>query len=75
MSNYTWYLQSDLTEFEGKWVAIAGEKVVASAMDLKLLTSEVSKKFSLESVSFVKVPDKKEALVYKCSFSIFVKNL
>lgn len=31
--NYEWFLRADLTAYEGKYVAIAGESVVASGDD------------------------------------------
>ena len=64
MTNYTWYLKTDLSKFAGKWIAIVEEKVVAAAVDLKQLTKEVSQRFLLEKVSFVKIPEKGKALVY-----------
>ena len=64
MTNYSWFLESDLTGFEGKWIAIKEEKVVASSETLKHLFKEVKNRFSTDDVSFVKVPSSKEAIVY-----------
>lgn len=66
MNNYDWYSDKDLSEYSGKWIAIINQKVVASNDDLDKLTSEVSEICSLNMISFVKVPNKSEALIYKC---------
>lgn len=68
MQNYNWYTESDLSAYSGKWIAISEEKVIASSKSLKKLTEEVSEISSLEKVSFVKIPEKGEALIYfsKC---------
>ncbi len=65
MTNYSWYLNQTLEGFEGKWVAIADESVVAADEDLMKLTAKVKALCALEHVSFVKVPPK-DALVYAC---------
>ncbi|MBI5064965.1 hypothetical protein HZA97_01900 [Candidatus Woesearchaeota archaeon] len=64
MTNYQWYLESDLDIYSGNWVAILNKKVIATSKDLKELTEKISQKFSLTNVSFVKIPGKEEALVY-----------
>lgn len=66
MNNYNWYLNNDLSSYAGKWIAIFNEKVIASSKNLEELTKQISNNFSLNKISFVKIPDKQEALIYKC---------
>ncbi len=65
MNNYAWFLDNNFESYSGKWVAIAKEKVIASSKNLKELTKNVQEKFSSEKVSFVKVPESNEALIYR----------
>lgn len=62
MSNYSWFLNADVSEFEGKWIAILDERVVASSEHLKSIMEEVKTKYAQEKVSLVKIPSSKEAI-------------
>lgn len=44
-SDYDWYVQTDLSAFSGKWVAILNKQVVASNANAKLLAQEVKEKY------------------------------
>lgn len=54
--NYEWYVNSDLSEYTGKWVVIAGEKVVASGRDAKEVYSRAKKEHPDKQLSIAKVP-------------------
>lgn len=63
-NNYKWYIDHDLAEYSGKWIAIRDEKVIASNEDFKKLAKEVTKKFKLSDVFLARIPEKGVALVY-----------
>ena len=63
-NDYTWYLENDLREYGGKWVAIKKRKVVAADEDLDVLIKEVTKKYKLSEVSLASIPNPNMALIY-----------
>lgn len=74
MSDYTWYIEHDLSQFEGQWVAISQEKVVGAHRDLKFLIKKVSETNPIPLVTFAKIPDTDKALVYICFSSDSAKK-
>ena len=65
-NNYKWYLEHDLDEYAGKWVAIADEKVIAANEDPDELVKEVQKKYKISDIFLTHIPGKGVALVYAC---------
>jgi len=61
--NYNWYIETDLSKYSGKWVAIVDKQVVASYDDLGRLLKEVTTKFSSHKVSLAHIPGD-ETLIY-----------
>ena len=43
-SDYEWYVNTDLSAFSGKWIAILDKKVVASDIDAKRVVKEIKDK-------------------------------
>lgn len=62
--DHKWYMEHDLIEYSGKWVAIRDEKVIAAEEDFKKLVKEVTKRFKLSEVFLARIPEKGVALVY-----------
>ncbi len=62
--NYEWYLKTDLTEFAGKWIVIADEKLVVSGNDAKIVYDEAKRKYPDKKLSIAKVP-KPETLIIR----------
>lgn len=60
---FEFYLKADLSKYEGKYVVIIGNKVVASG-DTARIWEEVKKKFPNKQPMLAKVP-KEEALILK----------
>jgi hypothetical protein len=54
--NYKWLTTADLTQFEGEWVIIVGQQVVAHGQDLDELYEMVDRDYPGESRLTVNVP-------------------
>lgn len=44
-ADYEWFVNSDLSEFDGKWIAILNKQVIASEKDAKRLVEELKLKY------------------------------
>ena len=44
-ADYEYFLEKDLTEYAGKWIAIIDEEVVAYGMDAALVIKEAKSKY------------------------------
>lgn len=44
-TNYEWFLQQDLKEYAGRWIAIIDKKVIGSEKNVDVLMAEVKSKF------------------------------
>lgn len=60
--SYQFYVNNDLSEYAGKWVAIVDEEVVASGDNAKVVYEEALKKFPDRLPLLAKIP-KDEILV------------
>ncbi len=60
--SYDFYVNNDLSEYAGKWVAIVGEEVVASGDNAKVVFEEAKRKFPDRLPLLAKVP-KDEILI------------
>jgi hypothetical protein len=56
--NYEWLISANLSDYEGEWVIIAKESVIAHGYDLDKLYSEVDKKYPKEEILTLSVPKK-----------------
>ncbi len=54
--NYEFYINADLSEYAGKWVAIVDGKVVASGDRADEVYDEAKRRFSDKEVMLAKVP-------------------
>jgi len=59
MKNHEAFLNSDLSEFEGKWVAIIDGKVAGSGNNLKILLDNVKKESPGKKPLLAKAPTKR----------------
>lgn len=55
-SDYEWYIQTDLSRYKGKYVAIAGKKVVAAGYDAKEVYKKALKKSPRTRPTLAKIP-------------------
>lgn len=56
--DYEWFIQANLDEYIGKWVAIINKKIVASSENLNDVFEKVNEEYP-KTVPFVtKVPEK-----------------
>ena len=54
--NYEFYINADLSEYAGKWIAIVDGKVVASGERADDVMKEAEKKYPHEEITLAKVP-------------------
>ncbi|MBI4981360.1 succinyl-CoA synthetase subunit alpha [Candidatus Woesearchaeota archaeon] len=63
-TEFEFYVKADLSKYGGKYIAIVGEKVVASGDNAKEVLEEAKKKFPNMIPTLAKIP-KEEALILK----------
>ena len=63
---FEFYVKANLKEYEGKYVAIVGDKVVASGTNAKEVLEEAKKKYPNKLPALAKIP-KEETLIYRLS--------
>ena len=54
--NYKFYINADLSEYAGKWIAIVDGKVVASGDRADVVYDEAKKKYPNKIIAIDKVP-------------------
>ncbi len=62
--NYEWYVNADLGEYVGKWVVIAGEKVVASGRDANEVYRRAKETCPDKKLSIAKIPSGEMLILY-----------
>lgn len=62
-ATYEWFLNHDLTEYAGKWVAIVDKEVVAAAATADVVIAEAQKKYPKKTPFITKVRNKLSALL------------
>ncbi len=60
---FDFYLKADLKKYEGKYIAIIGNKVVASGTNAKHVMAEAKKKNPGKKPTLAKVP-KEETMIF-----------
>lgn len=55
-SNYEWAANQDLSKFEGKWIAIVDQKIVADSINAAKAREEALKKYPNSTPFLKKVP-------------------
>jgi len=55
-NNYEFYINADLSEYAGKWIAIVDGKVVASGDRADEVGREAEQKYPNKKISLAKVP-------------------
>ncbi len=61
--NYEFYLQTNLENYLGEWVAICDNKIVSHGKDVKKVFEEAKKKYPTKNPLLTKVPSK-ETLIF-----------
>ncbi len=56
--NYDWLITTNLSKYEGEWIIIANESVIAHGQDLNKLYTKVNKKYPREELLTVNIPRK-----------------
>lgn len=56
LSDYDWFVKTDLSRYKGKYVAIADHKVVSSGYDAKKVYEEAQKKAPRSKPALAKIP-------------------
>lgn len=62
-SQYEWYLKQDFSRYDGKWIAIADNKVVASNRDVRKVMNVFTKKYP-KKIPFLAKIDYKLSIFY-----------
>ena len=57
-SDYEWYLEQDLSEYTGKWVAIIDKHVVGSGKDVSQILEETKKTYPNKKPLITKVKNR-----------------
>ncbi len=57
-SDYEWYLEQDLSEYAGKWVAIIDKHVVRSGKDVSMIIEETKKTYPNKKPLITKVKNR-----------------
>lgn len=55
-TDYDWFIQKDLSRYKGKYVAIAGQKVVSSGYDAKEVYNKALKESPKTKPTLAKIP-------------------
>ena len=58
MNNFDYFVNSDLSDFVGSWVAILDGKVVASGKNFREVAERVDKEFPKKKALLTRVPEK-----------------
>ena len=56
--NYEWYIRANTQRYSGKWIAIVGQKVVASGDDAEKVYKDAKTRYPQRKPSIAKVPGK-----------------
>ena len=54
---------ADTSEYAGKWIAVLGQKIIASGDDLKQVYKEAKEKSGKKEPLFMRVPKEQETLI------------
>ncbi|MEK6902521.1 MAG: DUF5678 domain-containing protein [archaeon] len=58
MSEYDYYISTDLNQYTGKWVGILNKEVVAVGKNFKEVAEKVDKNFARKKVLITRIPEK-----------------
>tara|TARA_Y100000310_G_C20122453_1_gene552080 strand:+ start:98 stop:295 length:198 start_codon:yes stop_codon:yes gene_type:complete len=61
-ANYEWFLDKDLTQYQGKWVAIIDKKIIAFEKDVSKLINKVKKEYPNKKPLITKIRNKLSVL-------------
>ena len=70
---FEFYVKADLSKYEGKYIAIVEDKVVASGNNAKLVLEEAKRKYPGKTPALAKIP-REETLILNIE-NPFVGNL
>jgi len=57
-SSYEWFLKQDMSNYDGKWVAIIDKEIVASGKDVEKLVLDVKNKYPSKRPLITKIRSK-----------------
>ena len=63
MSNYQFYMSTDLSKYIGEWIVIIDNKVVSNGKDVKKILAKARKKYPKQRPLVTRVPNK-EAMIF-----------
>ena len=56
LTNYEFFLKTDTSEYNGDWIAIADQKIVAHGKDAEVVYNKASKNVPGANISMAKTP-------------------
>ncbi|MBU1198685.1 MAG: succinyl-CoA synthetase subunit alpha [Nanoarchaeota archaeon] len=62
-NNYNFYMETDVSAYIGKWIAICDNKIVSSGKDVKKVFKEAKEKYPKKRSLVTRVPDK-ETMIF-----------
>ena len=62
-NNYQYFMQTNLDDYIGQWIAICSEKIVSHGKDAKKVFKEAKEKCPKERPLLTRVPDK-ETMIF-----------
>lgn len=63
IDNHNTFLETDLSEFKGKWIAIIDKKIVANDKDLSRVLETVKKEYPGKKPLIAKAPSEKPLIL------------
>ena len=57
------FLDKDFSKYSGKWIAIQGQKIIASNNNIQKALSEARRKVGETQFLFTKIPEKNQVLI------------
>ncbi|MBS3151270.1 succinyl-CoA synthetase subunit alpha [Candidatus Woesearchaeota archaeon] len=57
-TDYDWYIETDLDEYSGKWIAIENKKVLDSDVRFAVLLGRIKEKYPKARPTFTRITNK-----------------
>ena len=57
-TDYDWYIETDLDEYSGKWIAIENKKVLDSDVRFAVLLGRIKEKYTKARPTFTRITNK-----------------
>jgi hypothetical protein len=62
-ADYDFFLETDTSEYKGKWIAVSNNQIIAMGKDVKQVGEDAKKKIGSNKFLLVRVPSK-ETMIF-----------